>query len=290
MNSLLKEQALALWIERTRRQAWFSALGVASISLLSFVSSTQLDQLTFAGAPHETQLKLRLIRVSFAAVAAAIIVLLLVRRKHLSQRALRFLIAFIASLVLPMIWVAQTENLRANAQSPILGAGFYVAIVAFSTVCAGSSAFTLMLYGAVLAEAIAFLLWYGPLRGMPALTYIFGMIGAIIIGIQYLNERHTRRSILLELQARADSHLARVLLSLRDRANSPLQALELGFEILAERSTDQDAVLEKMRGAFTRLSAVHASLRSIQPHPAVESLPEEGFPMGDSELDRSLRF
>ena len=149
--------------------------------------------------------------------------------------------------VFPYIWVSQAAF--ANSQNPwIPFYGFQIAALAIAGFRYGNGVrLNAFLLAAITIEAAVF--WWRFHLGSEQLLaqsgYIWsvlltGFCAATLLVARYLYERTLRKLIELEARAATAEMIARVFLSVSDRANSPLQTLEIGLGAL-EASSNRKA-------------------------------------------------
>ena len=88
-----------------------------------------------------------------------------------------------------------------------------------------------------------------------------GFCAATLLVARYLYERTLRRLIEVEARAATAEMAARVFLSVRDRANSPLQTLGIGLALL-KRQQPASAISDALLKAFKKLVDLHEMFNS----------------------------
>ena len=126
------------------------------------------------------------------------------------------------------------------------------------------------LIGAFALEAV--LLWYGlglnPRLQMPWEPWITLVWGGTACGLLAFRVRTLRMEQRLQrTRAEAESleQVARLLLAMRDAANTPLQCLEIGVSLLRERAPENAALLAPLERALARLRALTMRMAIADP-------------------------
>jgi hypothetical protein len=116
---------------------------------------------------------------------------------------------------------------------------------------------------------LRFLLGVTPLApGEPWITLIFGAVAVGILVSRARRREAVAHAARVEAHAAAIERVARLLLLVRDRANSPLQTVALGVAIMKRRCPDQQRVAAAMDRAVLRMrrlsKALQRASRSIE--------------------------
>jgi hypothetical protein len=207
-----------------------------------------------------------------AALAAGLALWLWRRR---SPRPIESDAAFllIALMYLPIFWLAEFQGAALGLlREPLLGHKIVIlgmALLAPSSLWLGAGLIAgFAVHGAVLLAALRAEGYR--LVGMDAEPWVTGLFGAV--SIAYLVSRATRRAMMQRLahmraEALANQRLAQLFLDLRDRANTPLQTLEMGTALLERRLPVERQVLAALRAAVARLREISATLPTAGPPP-----------------------
>jgi hypothetical protein len=238
------------------RTAWWSTLIAAILVFAGQLAYALIDTPMFG----LSSTMLTALRLGHALLAAVIIALLVAQASRPS--AFKCTVAFVTITLpfYPIFWIAESEMLVVGVPwSPFIGHKLLVIGVAlFAPVRNG------VLLGTVLValfglEAIAqwTLLDFRHvelvLPGEPLATGVYTLLS---LGFVVYRRRH----LVIErayAQTRAEAELleriARVLLAVRDRTNTPLQSLEIATELLASRVSSEPALFSVMRRSLARL-------------------------------------
>src|SRR4029453_13654723 len=83
-----------------------------------------------------------------------------------------------------------------------------------------------------------------------------GLCAASVLIARYQYDRTLRRFIELEARVATSEMTARLLLTVKDRANSPLQTLEIGLALL-KRQQPESAIADALLIALKKLVDLH---------------------------------
>jgi hypothetical protein len=126
------------------------------------------------------------------------------------------------------------------------------------------------LIGAFALESV--ILWYGlglhsrlQMPWEPWITLVWAGAGGGMLAFRVRTQRIERRLLLARAEAESLERVARLLLVLRDGANTPLQSLELAVTLLRQRSPDNAALLNTMARALTQLRALTQRMAIAEP-------------------------
>lgn len=196
----------------------------------------------------------------------ALTVGVVVHRSHArwSPRTYDGLYALLAMPYLATMWWPQLADARAGMLSEPLLTNHFV-LLGLAILSPRSLRLALSLVGLFTLHALV--MWYvmarlaGPaaLPREPWLTLFFAGISAGLCWSRWKRQGLELRYALIAARADALARINRILLGLRDRANTPLQTLEIGMTLLAERDANperQTRVVALMRRAVAQLSAV----------------------------------
>jgi hypothetical protein len=219
-----------------------------------------------------------------AALAGLLALWLWRRRPSTAGCDLVFLL--VALPYLPIFWLAEFQGAALGlVREPLLGHKIVVlgmALLAPSSLWLGA--------GLIAAFAVHAAIMLAALRAHgyhlvgegaePWVTFLFAAVS-----IAYLVSRANRRAITLRLaharaEARANQQMARLFLGLRDRANTPLQTLELGTALLERRLPAQHSLVERLRKAVSRLRELSVELPTSECPPGDREEPGARGPEG----------
>ena len=245
-----------LWNERVRLEMWNSCVVTLVLMAVAQLVALEIDR-HILGRPFFV------LRLPYLFVALVCLIALLHQREKLSVQAIRLTLVALTLAVFPYIWVSQAAF--ANSQNPwIPFYGFQITALVVATLRYGNGVrFNVFLLAALTIEAAAS--WWRfnfASNGLLAQTgYIWnvlltGLCAATLLIARYQYERTLRRLVELEARAATAEMTARVFLTVRDRANSPLQTLEIGLALLKRRQPES-AILDPLLGALKKLVDPH---------------------------------
>jgi hypothetical protein len=250
-----------LWNKRLRLETWYSCMVVSALMAVSQLVGFQLDRLIL-GRPFVV------LRLPYLFVALACLIVLLHRRDKLSFQTIQITIIALTLAVFPYIWISQAAY--ANSGNPwIPFYGFQVAALVIAGYRYGNGVrLNAFLLAAITIEAAVFW-WCFHLGSEPLLAqsgYIWtvlltGFCAATLLVARYVYERTLRRLIEVEALAATAEMAARAFLSVRDRANSPLQTLGIGLALL-QRQQPESAISDALRKAYKKLVDLHETFNS----------------------------
>jgi hypothetical protein len=211
------------------------------------------------------------LRLPYLFVALACLIVLLRQRQKLGFQAIQLTMVALTLSAFPYIWVSQAAF--ANSQNPwIPFYGFQITALAVAMFRYGNGVrFNVFLLASLTIEAAAFW-WRFHLGSEPLLArsgYIWsvlltGLCAATLLIARYQYERTLRRFIELEARAATAEMTARVFLTVRDRANSPLQTLAIGLALL-KRQHPESAISDALLSALKKLIDLHEIFRARNP-------------------------
>jgi len=227
-----------LWNKRLRLETWYSCMVASTLMAVAQLAAFELDRLILGRL-------FVVLRLPYFFVALACLIVLLHRRDKLSFQTIQITIIALTLAVFPYIWISQAAF--ANSENPwIPFYGFQMAALVIASFRYGSGVrLNAFLLAAITIEAAVFW-WCFHLGSEPLLAqsgYIWnvlltGFSAATLLTARYQYERTLRRLIELEARAATAEMIARVFLTVRDRANSPLQTLEIGLALLRRRQPE----------------------------------------------------
>jgi hypothetical protein len=221
--------------------------------------------------------------IAHALIAGTIAVVLIRARRPWSVRACDVAFAISIAPFLIGIWLPQAHDLRGGELlEPMLAHHFLLLGIAVAAPSwrIGSAAIVVFTVHAIALWQT--LLAAGPSPALdrePWFTLFFGVIAMLLL---YTRERRRRledRLTIAEARARLLAQVSRLLLALRDRANTPLQTIEIAITLL-EQGHDTRATLDMLRRALERLISIQRALAETQT-PAQDLIPQD--------LEESLR-
>jgi hypothetical protein len=245
-----------LWNKRLRLEIWYSCVVASALMAVAQLATFEVDR-HILGRPFFV------LRLPYLFVALACLIVLLRQRQKLGFQAIQLTMVALTLSAFPYIWVSQAAF--ANSQNPwIPFYGFQITALAVAMFRYGNGVrFNVFLLTSLTIEAAAF--WWRFHLGSELLLarsgYIWnvlltGLCAATLLIARYQYERTLRRFIELEARAATAEMTARVFLTVRDRANSPLQTLEIGLALL-KRQQPESALSDALLSALKKLVDLH---------------------------------
>lgn len=233
-------------------EIWYSCVVASALMGVGQLAAIAVDR-SILGRPFYV------LRLPYLFVALACLIILLRQRDRLSFQTIQITIVALTLAVFPYVWVSQAAF--ATSRNPwIPFYGFQIGALAIASYRYGDGVrLNAFLLAAFTIEAAVF--WWrfhlGSERLLAQSGYIWcvlltGFCAATLLFARYLYERTLRRLIELEARAATTEMTARVFLSVRDRANSPLQTLEIGLALL-KRGQRESAISDVLLTAFKKL-------------------------------------
>jgi hypothetical protein len=188
---------------------------------------------------------------------------MLLRRDRLGFKAIQRTLVVLTLAAFPYLWVSQAAY--ADSQNPWIPLyGFQIAALAMPMFRYGNGIrFNVFLLAAITIEAMAFWwrfhLWSNPLLAQSGYIWfvlLTGFCAAALLIARYLYERTIRRYVEIEARAATSEMTARLFLTVGDRANSPLQTLEIGLALL-KRGQPKSTLLDALLDALKKLVGLH---------------------------------
>jgi hypothetical protein len=190
------------------------------------------------------------------------------RRRRPSAALCAVLFAVTALYFLPQTWVSELVGARRGATRDALVPHQFL-LLGVAILAPGRALVGATLLGTIAASAVGLWLFltaqkYPAAPGEPGMTLAYAGIAAALL---WLRSSRRAKLIMLEqerLRAEALSRVARLFLVIRDQANTPLQTLSVGTELLAERFAGASEVTQPMVRALARLRELSVSLAAIE--------------------------
>ena len=239
-----------LWNERLRLETWYSCVVASALLSVAQFAALEIDR-SVLGRPFYV------LRLPYLFVALVCLIVLLHQRDKLSFQKLQITIVALTLAALPYIWISQAAF--ATSHNPwIPFYGFQITALAIAGYRYGNGVrLNAFLLAAITIEAAVF--WWhfhlGSERLLAQSGYVWsvlltGFCAVTLLVARYLYEHTVRRLIELEARAATAEMTAGVFLGVRDRANSPLQTLEIGLALLKRRQPESaisDALLTALK-------------------------------------------
>jgi len=245
-----------LWNKRLRLEIWYSCVVASALIAVGQLAAFQIDR-HILGKPFFV------LRLPYLFVAVGCLIVLLHQRDKLGFKAIQRIMVILTLAAFPYIWVSQAAF--ANSQNPwIPFYGFQIAALAMAMFRYGNGIrFNVFLLAAIAIEATVFW-WRFHFSSEPLMDqsgYIWnvlltGLCAAALLIARYLYERTIKRYVELEARAATSEMTARLFLNVRDRANSPLQTLEIGLTLL-KRGQPKNMLLDALLEALKKLVGLH---------------------------------
>jgi hypothetical protein len=245
-----------LWNKRLRLEVWYSCIVASALMAAAQLATIEVDHLIL-GRPFFA------LRVPYFFAGLGCLVVLLHQRDKLGFKALRLTMVALSLAVFPYIWISQAAF--ANSQNP------WVPFYGFQITALGIAMFrystgvrvNVFLLAGITIEAAAF--WWSFHLGSDPLLAQSGYVWSVLLTwlcavtvliVQYQYEGTRRRLVELEARAATLEMAARMFVSVRDRANSPLQTLEIGLALL-KRQEPESAIVDALLSASKKLVELH---------------------------------
>jgi hypothetical protein len=248
-------------LESPDRQAWRGALIATMLNALGM----PLDLVLGWTVPDMP----RWASVLSALVGASLALLLLVRRRRPTRRLAEWTFSLNNVVILFALWMTssayahmpnwlpfQANKLGALAASllaPSLWTGLS-SIVAFVG--------TAILKIQVIPRSVRIHL---PL-GEPWALLIYGVFGVALLVHRVRGLEFERRLLRAQSEAAAAQELARTLLAVRDFANTPIQTLELGTDLIRRNHPELSPLLDRLDRSIARLMELNRLLLTYERH------------------------
>jgi hypothetical protein len=250
-----------LWNNRLRAEIRYSCVVTSVLMAVSQLAALQVDR-HILGKPFFA------LRLPYLFVGLGCLIVLLQQREKIRLQALQIIIICLTLAVFPNIWLTQAAF--AHSQNPwIPFYGFQVTALVFPMLRYGSGIrFNVFLFAVLTIEAAA--AWWSFDLGSDRLLlqsgYLWnilltGVCAAVLLIARYGYERTLGRFIELEARAVTAEKAARMFLTLRDRANSPLQTLEIGLALL-KREQPESATSDALLNALRKLIDLHQTFQA----------------------------
>ncbi|SEU30731.1 hypothetical protein [Stigmatella erecta] len=251
---------LAFWAPHEHPvRTWWPAVWATGLTALAEVAYIFIDARTFPGA-----WLLPGLRALHVLEALGLLGLLLAHRRH-PRRGLG--VGVFVAVVLPYLGlfavaeVAMAEATAASGQVWLPLTGHRLLMVGIGLVAPTGLVLGSALIGAFALEGV--LLWYGlglhtrlVMPWEPWITLVWGAVACGLLAFRVRTQRIEERLNQARTEAESLQQLARLLLVLRDAANTPLQSLELGLSLLQQRVPQEAALLGTLERALVKLRAL----------------------------------
>src|SRR5262245_54792062 len=257
-------QLQQLWNKRLRLEIWYSCVVTSILMAVAQLVALQVDR-HILGKPFFV------LRLPYLIVALACLIVLLHQREKLAIQTLQLILIPLTLAFFPYTWL--TQEAVANSQNPwIPFYGFQITALVVATLRYGNGIrFNVFLLTAIMIQAAASWWWFHfasnqllTRSGYAWNVLLTGVCAATLLIARYQYERTLRRFVELEARVATAEKTARMFLTVRDRANSPLQTLEIGLALL-KRQQPESAITDALLGAFNKLVDLHQIFNARKP-------------------------
>jgi hypothetical protein len=247
-----------------RARAWWATVFATGMSLLGQVAYILIDWQVHAG-----ELLLPTLRALHVLECMGLLALLLARRGEVSVRMSASIFTAVALPYLPIFAVAEVAMASlGRAWLPLTG--HRLLMMGIGMLAPTGLRLGCALIGAFALEGV--ILWYGlglherlQMPWEPWVTLVWAGTACGLLAFRVRTLRIEQRLLQARAEADALERVARLLLVLRDAANTPLQSLELGVTLLQQRSPENVALLSTMERALVRLRALTQRMAIADP-------------------------
>jgi hypothetical protein len=245
-------------------RAWWAALFATALTLLGELAYIFIDWQVFPGEPL-----LPTLRALHVLESAGLLALLLARR---SDASVRLSSGVFAAVALPHLLVFAVAEVAMAASGHVWMplTGHRLLMLGIGLLAPTGPRLGLGLIGAFALESV--ILWYGlglhsrlQMPWEPWITLVWAGAAGGMLAFRVRTQRIERKLLLASAEAESLERVARLLLVLRDGANTPLQSLELAVTLLRQRSPDNAALLSTMERALTQLRALTQRMAIADP-------------------------
>lgn len=202
-----------------------------------------------------------------ALIAAGVALAMRRVNRSWTPRACDFAFVIATAPFLVGMWLPQTHDLQTGKSlEPMLAHHFLllgIAVVAPSWRSGSAMIAVFTVHAIALAEVLSD---GGPSPSLdrePWFTLVFAVFAMMLLYTRERRRKLEQRLAAAEARAQMHAQVSRVLLALRDRANTPLQTLEVAISML-EQGDDSRATLSMLRRALDRLVAVQRAISVTQ--------------------------
>jgi hypothetical protein len=181
-----------------------------------------------------------------------------------SERSLELVFGLMTAPFLVGLWLPQAYSASDGGHvDPLLASRFLLLGLAVSAPTWRSGAIALVVF-----STHAAILWHVLVENVstfaldrePWFTLFFAAIAVMLLYTREHRRDLERRLAAVEARAQTLTQVSQVLLALRDKANTPLQTLELAVSLLERQAQLDKAVTPAMRRALQRLTAIQNTL------------------------------
>jgi hypothetical protein len=272
-------------ISPTEEAEYKGALSTAVLFVVAVIAAQTIaifHESAFRRSVGERFLAFRLSHITFSIVVLAIVV---IYGHRLSTGLIKTVPLLLVVPAFPLSWLTHVVYSRADIRySPFLG---YKLIFLLLSLAPGPGVTSnAILISGFATEAVA--LWYlggvgesqhGTLSAEPWVTLLFAGASILILILQSAYRRMHRQLGELTVRQRLTEDLTRLSLAVRDRINSPLQTLEICFEVLPK----DDQVAAAGRKSLNR---IEESIRPLREFDCLVQWEQKEFPSPETLIKR----
>jgi hypothetical protein len=247
-----------------RARAWWAAFFATLLTLLGEVAYIFIDWRV-----HPGNHVLPTLRAVHVLEAMGLLALLVAQRRTASTRLSADVFTAVAVPYLIIFAVAEVA-MAASGLVWMPLTGHRLLMVGIGLLAPTGLVLGLGLIGAFALEAV--LLWYGlelnsrlNMPWEPWITLVWGGTASGLLVFRVRTQRIEQRLQKARAEAESLERVARLLLAMRDAANTPLQSLEVGVSLLQQRSPENAALLVTMERALTRLRSLSTRMAVADP-------------------------
>jgi hypothetical protein len=250
--------------DEQRARAWWASLFATGLTLLGETAYIFIDWQVFPG-----ELLLPTLRALHVLLAAGLLALLLVRRSDASSRLCAGVFTAVALPYLGIFAVAEVA-MASSAKVWLPLTGHRLLMLGIGLLAPAGLRLGSALVGSFALEAVV--LWYGlglhhrlEMPWEPWVTLVWAGAAVGMVAFRVRTQRIERRLLLASAEAENLERVARLLLVLRDAANTPLQSLELAVTLLRQRAPENAALLNSMERALSQLRTLTQRMAIADP-------------------------
>lgn len=251
--------------DEQRARAWWGAFFATLLTLLGEVAYIFIDWQV-----HPGYLVLPALRALHVLESVGLLALLFARRSTSSPRLSGGVFTAVALPHLIIFAVAEVAMAASGRMWQPL-TGHRLLMLGIGLLAPMGPELGVGLIGAFALEAI--LIWYGlglntrlQMPWEPWITLVWGGTACGLLAFRLRTQRIEQRLQKARSETESLERVARLLLAMRDAANTPLQSLEVGVSLLRQRSeSDNAALLAPMERALTRLRSLTQRMSIADP-------------------------
>jgi hypothetical protein len=215
------------------------------------------------------------------------ILLFLAFKKNMSKKLELVLFVGIFLPIAAPLWILQ-QTIVATGAIGLTFSGVHILLISAAILYSGSFLLNLALISIFTLEIL--ILWfkfsanYDPKE--PYATLAIAFISVCLLYFRYQDEMTFKKLAQERLKSSLMENLAKMFLSFRDRANSPLQTLYLVSEILKKDPNQNPALVDNLTSSVNRLKEISAEFKKYENH-----IPwnDERHLMSSQEIDEWLK-